>query len=72
MQPATDSKVRYPGINVRLIGRDGNAFAVLGLVQRELKKAGVSAEEVKAFFSEATSGDYDNLLATCMRWVNVR
>lgn len=38
-----DRDVRYPDIEVRLVGGDGNA----------------------------TSGDYDNVLATAMRWVDV-
>ena len=63
---------KYPHITVELIGADGNAFAILGKVQRELKRAGVSSEEVKAFFTEATSGDYDHLLGTAMKWVDVQ
>lgn len=62
---------KYPGITVSLIGGDGNAFAVLGKVQRALRSAGVPSEEVEAFANEATSGDYDHLLATVMSWVEV-
>ena len=58
-------------IKVRLTGNDGNAFAVLGKVQRALKAAGVPKEQRDAFFREATSGDYNALLATCMQWVDV-
>lgn len=64
-------KVRYPEIEVELTGTDGNAFAVLGKVQRALKKGGVQQEEVAEFYAEATSGDYDHLLQTCMSWVEV-
>lgn len=62
---------KYPNVNVRLVGEDGNAFAILGRVQKALTKAGVSKEERKEFFDEATSGDYDDLLQTCMKWVDV-
>lgn len=55
-----------------MTGRDGNAFLILGLVQRALREAGVSDEEVSRFHADATSGDYDILLATCMRWVDAR
>ena len=58
-------------IKVKLIGRDGNAFAILGAVQKELKKAGAPKEDLDAYFAEATSGDYDHLLATTMKWVKV-
>ena len=63
--------VRYPDITVQLTGENGNAFNVIGLVQRALKQAKVPAEEVAKFRTEAMSGDYDNVLVTAMRWVNV-
>ena len=64
-------EVKYPEIEVELIGQDGNAFAVLGRVTAALKRAGVPKEEVDAFVSEATSGDYDHLLQTVMATVEV-
>ena len=63
--------VKYPEIEVELLGTDGNAFALIGVVQKALKKAEVSKEEINEFFDEATSGDYNHLLRTCMTWVNV-
>lgn len=65
------SAPKYPDIHVRLVGTDGNAFAVIGAVTAALKRAGVPQAERDAFFAEATSGDYDLLLATAMRWVDV-
>lgn len=59
---------RYPEVRVYLSGRDGNAFAILGQCQRAARKAYLPDDEIKAFMAEAKSGDYDNLLATCMRW----
>ena len=56
---------------VKLVGTDGNAFAVLGTVTRALKKAGYSKEEVDEFRREAMGGDYNHLLATAMEWVDV-
>jgi hypothetical protein len=63
--------VKFPNVQVRLVGEDGNAFAILGRVQKALKRGGASAEEVSEFFKEATSGDYDQLLQVVMRWVEV-
>ena len=63
---------KYPHITVHLTGNDGNAFLVLGLCQRAAKKAGLPKEEIDAFREEATSGDYDHLLQTAMRWFDVR
>lgn len=58
-------------VTVRLTGEDGNAFNILGLVRKGLKGAGATQQELDTFYSEATSGDYDNLLRVCCRWVNV-
>jgi len=56
---------------VKLTGEDGNAFAILGRVQKALRKAGYSKEEVDDYLQEAMSGDYNNLLSVSMKWVNV-
>jgi hypothetical protein len=66
---STDTK--YPHINIPLVGEDGNAFSILGRVQRIARRAGLTADEIEAFRAEATSGDYDNLLLTVMRWFSV-
>jgi hypothetical protein len=66
-----ESDIRYPEIEVQLIGINGNAFNVLGVVQKELKRHGVDAEEVKLFLDEAMSGDYTHLLGTVMNWVTI-
>lgn len=60
---------RYPNIEVDLVGEDGNAFAIIGRVQRALRHAGVPDEEVRLFRDQAMAGDYDHLLTTCMDWV---
>jgi hypothetical protein len=58
-------------ITVSLIGKDGNAFGVLGTVSKALKAAGADKAEVDSYMKEAMSGDYNNLLRTTMDWVNV-
>lgn len=58
-------------IEVKLSGEDGNAFSLIGKVKRELRRAGASNEECNKFMEEAMSGDYNNVLQTCMRWVHV-
>ena len=62
---------RYPNVTVQLVGQDGNAFAILGRVQRALRKAGAPKEELDTFLAEAMRGSYDQLLQTCMEWVQV-
>lgn len=62
--------VKYPEVKVRLVGEDGNAFAILGRVNRALKKAGYGNDVTDQFRAEATSGDYDHLLRTVIAWVD--
>ena len=62
---------KYPDITVELVGKNGNAFNILGICLRAMRRAGLSKEEQDAFQAEATSGNYDHLLATCMEWFNV-
>ena len=68
--PEESDQPRYPDIQVQLTGQDGNAFAILGRTTAALRAAGVPSEEIDAYFAEATSGDYDHLLQTTMRWVD--
>lgn len=63
--------VKYPNVEVQLSGVDGNVFNVVARVELALKRAGVSTEEQKEFVDQAFSGDYDNALQTCMKWVTV-
>jgi hypothetical protein len=61
---------KYP-VTVKLIGEDGNAFAIMAKVSRALKNAGATREEVNQYMDESMSGDYDNLLRVAMTWVEV-
>ena len=63
---------KFPNIKVRLLGEDGNAFAILGSVIKALKLNRVPEREITAFREQATSGDYNKLLRICMEWVDVR
>jgi hypothetical protein len=51
---------------------DGNAFGVLGMVARALRDEGATKEYRDQFHAEATSGDYDHLLQTVMRYCEVQ
>lgn len=63
--------IKYPQITVQLSGEDGNAFSILGRVQKALRRGGVPQDEIKQYLDDAMSGDYDHLLQTTMRWVEV-
>jgi len=57
-------------VKVKLLGKDGNAFFILGTVSKALKRAGLKAE-AEAYMKEAMGGDYDHLLQTTMKYVDI-
>ena len=38
-------EIKYPNVKVQLVGQDGNAFAILGNVQRAMRRAGLTTEQ---------------------------
>ena len=63
--------VKYENISVELTGQDGNAFAIIANVSSALRKGGAPDSDIGEYQKESMSGDYDNLLQTAMKWVNV-
>ncbi len=49
-------------LNLNLVGKDGNAFFLLGYFAQQAKKAGWSKEQIEEVRKDATSDDYDHLL----------
>ncbi len=62
---------RYPNIVVKMVGEDGNGLAILARAVTAARKAGLTSKELDQYRREALSKDYDNLLATTMRWFSV-
>jgi len=56
---------------VELLGRNGNAFSILGACSKAAKKAGIPEAEVKAILDEMMARDYDHLLATAQKYFEV-
>jgi hypothetical protein len=56
---------------VKLIGQDGNAFSIMGRVKKALMLAGADKEYIDKYLNAVKSGDYDNLLAVSMEYVDV-
>lgn len=54
---------------LKIIGTDGNAFAILGKAQRVAKQNGMDWDKIR---TEATSGNYDNLLGVMMKYFDVK
>ena len=61
---------KYPNINVAITTIDSNAFSIMGAVTKAMRRAGVDKTEIDAYFAEATSGDYDKVIQTSMKYVN--
>lgn len=70
MNTTHDNSTPLTDAIVQLTGEDGNAFAILGRVRRAIARSN-HPELADEFIQEATSSDYDHLLATCFRYVTV-
>ena len=60
-----------PMPRVKLIDRDGNAFAILGACRRAARAAGWTDSDWRAFVAVATKHDYDFLLCEVMTYFDV-
>lgn len=56
-------------VQVKLVGEDGNAYAILGRVSKALRRSG-QPEAAAEYLARATAGDYNNLLAVTMEYVD--
>ena len=54
-------------LKLKLVGEDGNAFSIIARARKLLRRNG-RADLIEQFTKECTSGNYDNLLATCARY----
>ena len=63
--------IKYPHIKVNLSDCSGNAFMIVGKVGREMRNSGVHNDAIEYFIQDASKGDFDDLLQTCMQWVNI-
>jgi hypothetical protein len=60
-----------PKPEITLVGEDGNAYSIMAIAQKGMRKAGWTKEQIDAYLEEAMSGDYDNLLVTTMKYCDV-
>ena len=58
------------GIEVKIIGEDGNVFNLLGICKKALHKSH-RMDLWDEFYKKATSSDYNNTLATIMEYFEV-
>ena len=65
------NEIKYPEVKVNLSGNDGNAFAIMGSCQKEARRAGLTQDQISEFLDEAMKGDYDHLLQTCIKYIDI-
>jgi len=51
-------------ITLNLVGLDGNAFSIMGAFRAQARQEHWTNDEIEAVLKEATSGNYEHLLAT--------
>ncbi len=56
---------------VKLTGVSGNAFAVMGVVSRALRKAGLPKEHIDKYMEESMAGDYNNLMRVAHKYAHI-
>lgn len=63
--PGTD----FDKVKVKILGEDGNGFAIMGRVLKAMKEAEIPKEIRDKYIKEVTSGDYNNLLTVTLQYV---
>lgn len=56
---------------VKIVGRDGNAFAIMAACRKAAVKADWSSEKIGEVLKQMMSGDYDNLLCVACEHFDV-
>jgi len=56
---------------VKLVGENGNAYGIMGRVKRALRSGGADQEYITKYLQESMTGDYDHLLQTALKYVEV-
>jgi hypothetical protein len=70
----TTTNIEFPDIDVQLTGNDGNVFAIIGAVNKALRRSGDPAAVARqeTFTADAMSCEsYDAVIQLAMRTVNV-
>ena len=62
---------KYPRVKVQVVGGYGGFYPTVAVVQAAMRRAGLPLQELSNFCAEAAEAQEDNLLRTCLRWVDV-
>jgi len=63
------AEIKYPQVEVKLVGEDGNALAIVGRVKKAMRRAGLSQAQQSEYANEALAEDYGDVLRTTMSYV---
>ena len=53
-------------VKLKLVGLNGNAFALMGAFKRQAERERWTRDEIKQVIDQCLAGDYDHLLVTLM------
>jgi len=62
----------YPDVSVKLVGTDGNVYAIIGTVVGALKRAGHTEGAAEFQASAFACESYDKVIRLCLLTVEVR
>jgi hypothetical protein len=62
---------KYSRVKVQVTGPHAGFLSTVAVVQTSMRRAGVPLQELSNFYADAAEESEDNLLPTCLRWVNV-
>jgi hypothetical protein len=66
-----DKGPKYPRVKVQLTGPHSGFYPTVAAVQAAMRRAGLPLQELSNFCEDAAESKDDNLLRTCLRWVEV-
>jgi hypothetical protein len=56
---------------VEIVGGYGGFYPTVAVVRAAMRRAGILLQDLSNFCAEAADAREDNLLRTCLRWVDV-
>ena len=66
-----DNGPKYSRVKVQVPGPHAGFHSTVAAVQAAMRRAGVPLQELSNFYADAAEENEDNLLPTCLRWVDV-
>ena len=65
-----DNGPKYSRVKVQVTGPHAGFLSTVAVVQAAMRRAGVPLQELSNFYADAAE-ENENLLPTCLRWVDV-